>query len=359
MVATRGRIRRQTLLDLPLDETMLVHVLSALSVHHGPEALDRASGVCRSWRERVVAGAHLDDDPDGMIGELRSGDKPYRFDRPHDAIFLANGDVCVADCDNFRLQIVTRDGCYVREVKLDGGTSCPTGLAASGEFLYVVEHGAHRLSKLRRSCTTGPETVHRAKRLANVGSWGGGDAELRHPWGVAVAQKRVYVTDQGNDRICVFGADKLNSLFSFGGRGGGLGQLREPRGLAAHNDELFVADSRNHRIVVYSLAEAASDAVHPVRCYGGGESATAGRFALPSGVCIANDRLYVTELGNQRVQVLTLDTGLPLQCIAADGPVSGVCADDDHVCTTSLDGDHAITLWRVQDRPRDRTLMLF
>ena len=244
---TRGRLRQQALLDLPLDDNMLVHVLAALNVHHGTEALDRASGVCRSWRDRVLDSAHLEDDPDSMIGELRSGDKPYRFDRPHDAIFLPNGHVCVADCDNFRMQIVSRDGYYVGEVRLDGGTSCPTGLAASGDWLYVVEHGAHRLSKLRRSCTSAAETTSRAKRWACVGSWGGGDAELRHPWGVAVANKRVYVTDQGNDRICVFSADKLDFLFSFGGRGGGMGQLREPRCARATGERERAASSSSSR----------------------------------------------------------------------------------------------------------------
>ena len=115
-----------------------------------------------------------------------------------------------------------------------------------------------------------------------------------------------------------------------------------------HGDELYVADSRNHRIVVYSLAAVALADYRPVRYFGGGESETRGRFGQPSGVCIANDKLYVTELSNQRVQVLTLDRGLPLQVLQADGPVSGVCADGEHLCTTSLDGDHAITLWRVQ-----------
>jgi hypothetical protein len=47
------------------------------------------------------------------------------------------------------------------------------------------------------------------------------------------------------------------------------------------------------------------------------------------------------------LQVLSLD-GLPFQSIRCDGPVSGVCADDENVCTTTLEGDHAITLWRVQ-----------
>jgi sugar lactone lactonase YvrE len=130
------------------------------------------------------------------------------------------------------------------------------------------------------------------------------------------------------------------------------------RGLAIDGEELFVADSRNHRIVVYSLAKAANGEVQPARCYGGGESSTRGRFGLPSGVCIANGRLYVTELTNHRVQVLSLDRGLPLQVLKADGPVSGVCADSTHVCTTSLDGDHAITLWRVNATPRSSSMMM-
>ena len=48
----------------------------------------------------------------------------------------------------------------------------------------------------------------------------------------------------------------------------------------------------------------------------------------------------------ERVQIMTLD-GLPLQVALACGPCSGVCADDTQVCATSVDGDHAITLWNV------------
>lgn len=158
------------------------------------------------------------------------------------------------------------------------------------------------------------------------------------------------------------------------------------RGIATHGREIFVADSRNHRIQVFSQGQ--DDRVEVVRCFGGGESRTEGRFHLPSGVCVANGQLYVTELGNERVQVLTL-CGLWLQSLRCDGPVSGVCADEEHVCTTSLEGcaslhtnpqrvhllpsvarfyrelsialsrgrlsvcprrDHAITLWRKQSR---------
>lgn len=219
--------RRQSLQalkeTLPVEPSILVHVLSSLSSHHGSGSVQTASAVCQSWHQRVSATRLLETDPDHLIGELRSGDKPNRFDRPHDAIFLPSGDICVADCDNFRLHIVSREGHYEREIKLSGGTACPTGVAATGESLFVVEHGAHVVSKLRRASSSG----HR--HATTEGGWGGGDGQLRHPWGIAVANKRVYVTDQGNDRVSVFGTSKLEFLFSFGGRGSGIGQLREPR----------------------------------------------------------------------------------------------------------------------------------
>ena len=372
--------------NLPVEPSVLAHVLSSLSSLHGEDSLQAASAVCHTWHQRVADSHVLETDPDNLFGELRSGDKPHRFDRPHDAIFLPGGDICVADCDNFRLQIVSREGQYEREIKLSGGVSCPTGVAATGESLFVVEHGAHVVSKLRRASSSG----HR--HATTEGGWGDGNGQLRHPWAVAVANKRVYVTDQGNDRVSVFDTSKLEWLFSFGERGSGIGQFREPRcaphppfaplppslspelarpppaaalyssrgahlplspnlsrsGVAIHGQELFVADTGNHRIAVFSLADAAGAHCPPVRVLGGGPSAIAGRFNGPSGLCIASEKLYVAELGGERLQVLSLD-GLPLQTLCGHGPLSSVCADDELVVTTALEGDHAITVWRTQD----------
>ena len=200
---TRRSLRRSALQALPLDPNILVHVFGSLSLHHGSDALAPAAAVCRRWRERVEGSQQLEDDPENVVGELRSGDKPYRFDRPHDAAYLADGDICVADCDNFRLQVYTRDGLYVREIRLSGGTSCPTGVATLGDdHLVVVEHGAHRVCKLSQQAASS------SQRLATAGAWGGGDGELRHPWGVATLGARsqlVVVTDSGNERVCVFG----------------------------------------------------------------------------------------------------------------------------------------------------------
>ena len=349
-VTTRARCRKAARDSLPVDPTVLAHVFSALRVHHGPIALETACAVCTSWHERVTESNYLDEEPDLLIGELRSGDKPYRFDRPHDVIFLPCGDICVADCDNFRLQVVSREGIYVRDVRLSGGTSCPTGVAmGSGEALFVVEHGAHQVSKLRRGSSSG-------HRHASAGSWGGGDGQLRHPWGVAVLNKRVVVSDAGNDRLCVFEHDKLTWLFNVGQSGRKPGEFCEPRGMAVDGDDLYVADHRNHRVQVFECAGGAAGGLRPKRVIGGGPSAVAGRFNGPSGVCIANGKLHVAETAGQRLQVLTL-AGLPLQTLGGCGPLSGVCADDEHVCATSLEGESALTLWSRMPPPESMEMI--
>ena len=123
---------------LPCHPELLPHLLSTIESVHGIDALEDVAAVCQSWAKGVSACTHVDPDFESRFGELRSGDKPLRFDRPHGAVFLPNGDICVADCDNFRLQIVSRDGCYQRDVRLSGGTSCPTGVAIDGGYYYVV-----------------------------------------------------------------------------------------------------------------------------------------------------------------------------------------------------------------------------
>ena len=319
--------------ELPCHPSVIPHVLVTLEDAHGIDTLEEVAAVCHSWSKGVRACQQIDPEPEQRFGELRSGDKPLRFDRPHGAVFLPNGEICVADCDNFRLQIVTRDGTYVKDVRLSGGTSCPTGVAIDESSFYVIEHGAHCLSKLKQT------TTHGIREAFTQGGWGGGDGQLRHPWGVALARGRVYVSDGGNDRICVFDADDLTFCFSFASRGCGHGELRGPRGVAASENELFVADSQNHRVQVYDLEDGSF-----IRTVGGGESAILGRFKQPSGLTVHKEKLYVTEGAGERMQVMGLD-GQAMQAVSlGPGPLSGICVDDEHVCVTALEGSAAISL---------------
>ncbi|KAL3930201.1 MAG: hypothetical protein SGPRY_001642 [Prymnesium sp.] len=333
MVArTRSQRACDQLGKLSCDPELIAHLFSTLEAVHGVDALDDVASVCQSWSKGVRACQQIDPDPESRFGELRSGEKPLRFDRPHGVVFLPCGNICVADCDNFRLQIVTRDGIHVRDIRLSGGTSCPTGVAVDDDYYYVIEHGAHRLSKLE---LYGDSEV----RLLSCGGWGGEDGQFRHPWGVALARGRAFVTDSGNNRVCVFSASSLRFFYSFGSRGCRPGEFHSPRGVAASEYEVFVADSMNNRLQVFDLTDGSF-----LRTIGGGESSALGRFKQPYGLTIANDRLFVTEAAGERLQVMGLD-GLPMQAVTLGaGPLSGICVDEENVCVTALEGQAAISV---------------
>ena len=90
--------------------------------------------------------------------------------------------------------------------------------------------------------------------------------------------------------------------------------------------EVCVASQGNHRLEVYTL-----DGEY-VRSIGSGRGDAPGQFNGPTEVTVAHGRLYVTEKGGRRVQVLTPDgaalTSLPSP---TDAELFGLCADAQRV----------------------------
>src|SRR5690606_34839727 len=137
------------------------------------------------------------------------------------------------------------------------------------------------------------------------------------PRGVAVADDgSIYVVDTGNHRVQIFDADG-EFVSSFGQSGSGPGQFAAfaggqggAGGIAITGDRVFVADTWNHRVQVFDLDGAfittwgsffdAQD--NPEQA-----AANEGLFYGPRGIAVADDLVYVTDTGNERVQVFTLD----------------------------------------------------
>lgn len=148
---------------------------------------------------------------------------------------------------------------------------------------------------------------------------GSAPGQLNRPRGIAVAPDgSIYVVDSRNARINVYAPDG-SFLFFFGGEGAGPGQLASlstaggggASGIAIDDDgTIFVADTWNHRIQVF-----AGDGTY---LYGWGEFFDArddpeatrerpGAFYGPRGLALHDGLLYVTDTGNERIQVFERD----------------------------------------------------
>ena len=198
---------------------------------------------------------------------------------------------------------------------------------------------------------------------------GAGDAQgqLNRPRGVATAPDgTVYVVDSRNTRIEVYAVDG-EFLRSFGTQGAGQGQLARftgaggggPGGIAVGSDgNLYVADTWNHRIEVFTpdgqfvnawgtffdaQDDPTQEAAHPSEFYG------------PRGIATRDGLIYVTDTGNERVQVFQEDgtfvrvfgtTGSALGqllepvgiAVAADGTVLVADSHNARIARFSADG---------------------
>lgn len=91
--------------------------------------------------------------------------------------------------------------------------------------------------------------------------------------------------------------------------GTGNGEFKYPRGLAVRNNRLYVTDSGNHRIQVFDVSDPTNMAW--VATYGGtAAGAAAGSFNQPYGVTVdAAGDIWVADTGNHRIQRRSTSSG--------------------------------------------------
>ena len=146
------------------------------------------------------------------------------------------------------------------------------------------------------------------------GSEGGAPGQFRTPDGIAVDLRgHVYVADRENNRIQKFDAN--GKLLAVWGRNGGDGSLGVGRGefngpyaVATDGDgNVYVLDSRNNRVQKLTASG------RFLRMWGrnGGDGSFGvgpGEFADPRGIEVdRRGTVYVSDHGNHRIQVFTVD----------------------------------------------------
>ena len=136
------------------------------------------------------------------------------------------------------------------------------------------------------------------KPVLAVGKKGKANNELDEPRGLALDEPNqlIYIADYLNSRIQVVSfAGKFLKRF-------GQGILKLPWGIAVTEDNVFVTDSNLHALLQFSKKD--YKLVRRTGTKGRGE----GQLDYPSGLCIDyNGDVYIAEYGNHRVSVFSKD----------------------------------------------------
>ena len=330
--------------DTPADALQSPDVLAGIMLSLGLGQAHRVARVCIAWQhaslalreeQRVLRPSHSLGWGNETLSQFRS---------PSGIIPLPNGDLCIADTNNHRLQVLSRSG-EVRAVfgQGPGGAAGefqqPTGLACDGVMLYVADSGNCRLHKL---------ALPSGEVLSTVGVFGDMPGQLHAPVGLALHEGRLFCADSRNHRISVFSTSPaLRYLTSFCSHGAGAAELGSTSSgiyIATYEAELFIADRSNYRLQVLGLDGTFRRSI-------GRRGTAPGSFRRLRGVAASAGRIFTAEC--ERVQVLALD-GKPLQVLPLPGSTAlvGISADDANVCVVDQTHQKVRVLAFCQDEGR-------
>jgi sugar lactone lactonase YvrE len=232
--------------------------------------------------------------------------KPGRLNYPTDVATDEDGDVYVADFRNDQIQVFSPDGRFLRAFpdrnKVVGkGASGQDGTGIAVTSLTVKDGRVYATDKYQVAVfdTDG-------RFITQFGKPGSGPGDLDHPNGIAVGlSSMLVVSDSNHNRVVAF-TPQGRSLWSVGTRLGDVitdpgGLLEVPRGLTYTRDgKLVVADALASRLVRLS-GTGEEDGTF------GQRGDAPGELNFPTDVDSEEQRLVVTEKGNNRVQVVVIE----------------------------------------------------
>ena len=238
------------------------------------------------------------------IGIVNNGDNGRGFANPYDIAFRPDGRIFVLNrCDParasaIRVGVLNLDEDYLYEFSNgygqgDGQFIWPVAMAFdSQDRLYITDEYNNRV------CIYDAE----GKFVGQWGEGGSGPGQFDGPAGIAIdSQDNLYVADQQNGRIQKMTPDG-GLVTAWGEPGSGDGQFNLPWGVGVGpDDSVYVADWRNDRVQKFSPG---GDHLKTFGTSGVG----AGELSRPSGVAVdSNGVVAVADWGNERVQVFNPD----------------------------------------------------
>ena len=145
--------------------------------------------------------------------------------------------IYIADCYNSRIQVVLFAGKFLKRFG-QGILESPYGIAVTENNVFVTDIDFHALLQFGKKDY---------KLVRRTGTKGGGEGQLKYPFGLCIDYNGdVYVAESSNDRVSVFSKD-LNFLKHLGTQ-----QLKNPHDVKVTPNSVVVLDSSPNCIHFFS-----------------------------------------------------------------------------------------------------------
>lgn len=304
--------------------------------------------------QSTVIGRSLGLDPYGLPlgGYFDTVAAHALFDYPTDVVVDSKGIIYISDANNHSIRKVVDGVVYTHAGNgasghKDGGKSTaqfhsPAGLAIdANDQIYVADTMNH---VIRKVTPEGYVTTVAGQVDADGGYVDGKTttARFNEPSDIAINEEgHLFISDSGNQLIRVvangtvttFAGSALDydaetGYFEGGYQNGSkeTARFNFPKGLHYEDGYLFIADSLNNRVRAITPTGTVLNVAGQSEAGDVIGSVDQAQFDLPSGVFYANNTLYVTDSGNQKIKALPMNLK----------QVTAVQSDDDLISSTPL-----------------------
>lgn len=146
--------------------------------------------------------------------------------------------------------------------------------------------------------------------------------QLHRPTSIACSTttEELFVVDRGNHRVQVFSLADVRYLRTLGTEGYEQGEFNDPYGVCVDEEtgHVFVADGGNNRVQEFRLDGTFVRIIGRER---GKSHSQPGQLSFPYGLSIdSRSRLiYISEWGNNRISVFSLEDGQFVRCFGSQG----------------------------------------
>ena len=174
--------------------------------------------------------------------------------------------------------------------------------------------------------------------LLNVIGQGSGESRFFSPYGVAVADNVIAVSDEGSNQVKKYSLQK-KLLSVIGCRGNKNGQFNNPRGLTFnYNKLLYVVDGNNHRVQVFNKDDTFAFSF-------GSRGNNPRQFQYPARISIdPNNNVLVTDQSANGIHIFTHD-GQFIQTINSNRPWAITISPTGYLITGHNGDGNRIRVW--------------